>query len=173
VTPNDGPGDPDTGGNGRQNFPVITAVDFGAGTVDVTLESTGNTEFRVQFFSSPACDASGHGEGRTYLGEFVDSSNGAGLLSFTHTLAGLVDGEYLTATATDAADNSSEFAQCVQVAGCPDEDVDNDGDVDVGDITAVATRWNDPALFDPAYDVTCDGVIDVVDVEIVTAALGT
>jgi hypothetical protein len=36
----------------------------------------------------------------------------------------------------------------------------------------VANRWNNPGLYDPAYDVTCDGVINIRDIGIVTAAFG-
>jgi CSLREA domain-containing protein len=173
VTLNDGAGDPDTGGNGLQNFPVISAIDFVAGTVDATLNSTANMPFTIDFFSSPQCDASSYGEGQTFLGTYTGTSNGGGALSFTHPLAGLVDGEYLTAVATDANDNSSEFSPCAEIVGCPDPDVDNDNDVDVADITLVANRWNNPGLYDPAYDVTCDGVIDMRDIIIVTRAFGT
>lgn len=172
VTPNDGAGDPDTGGNSLQNFPVIGAIDFVAGTVDATLTSTANMQFDIDFFRSAQCDALGYGEGQTYLGTYTGTSNGSGALSFTHPLTGLVDGEYLTAVATDANNNSSEFSQCVEIVGCPDADVDNDNDVDVTDITLVAGRWNNPGQYDPAYDVTCDGVIDIKDIGIVTAAFG-
>lgn len=173
VTPNDGAGDPDTGGNGLQNFPVITGIDFVAGVVDATLTSTANMQFTIDFFSSQQCDASGYGEGEAYMGTYTGASNGSGLLSFTHPLIGLVDGQYLTAVATDANNNSSEFSTCAEIVGCPDPDVDNDNDVDVTDITLVANRWNNPGLYDPAYDVTCDGVIDMRDIIIVTRAFGT
>jgi CSLREA domain-containing protein len=173
VTLNDGAGDPDTGGNGLQNFPVITEIDFVAGTVDAVLISTTNMPFTVDFFSSPQCDASGYGEGETFLGTYMGTSDGSGILSFTHPLAGLADGEYLTAVATDANNNSSEFSSCVEIVGCPDPDVDNDNDVDVTDITLVANRWNNPGSYDPAYDLDCSGAIDIKDVMLVSAAFGT
>ena len=78
VTLNDGAGDPDTGANGLQNFPVITAIDFTAGTVDATLTSTANMQFGIDFFSSAECDASGYGEGQTFLGTYTGTSNGGG-----------------------------------------------------------------------------------------------
>ncbi len=172
VTPNDGAGDPDTGGNGLQNFPVITNIDFVAGTVDAALISTANMQFDIDFFRSAQCDASGNGEGQTWLGTFTGTSSGGGTLVFTHPLNGLVDGEFLTAVATDANNNSSEFSTCAEIVGCPDADVDNDNDVDVADITLVANRWNNPGQYDPAYDVNCDGVIDMRDIIIVTRAFG-
>lgn len=51
-------------------------------------------------------------------------------------------------------------------------DVDNDGDVDVSDIQAVAGRWNTTAPPDDPHDLDKDGDIDVVDVMIVATNLG-
>jgi hypothetical protein len=36
--------------------------------VSGVLDSTPSTDFRVELFSSPTCDASGNGEGRTFRG---------------------------------------------------------------------------------------------------------
>ena len=36
--------------------------------VQGTLNSTATTTFRLEFFSNAACDASGNGEGRTFIG---------------------------------------------------------------------------------------------------------
>src|ERR1043166_4893087 len=68
VTANDA-GDADTGANNLQNFPLLTAADTsGASTkIQGTLDSAANRTFRVEFFSNPACDASGSGEGQTLL----------------------------------------------------------------------------------------------------------
>ena len=58
VTPNDA-GDPDTGANTLQNFPVITsATSVGGNTTIVgALNSTpASTTFTIEFFSNPACD---------------------------------------------------------------------------------------------------------------------
>ncbi len=172
VTPNDGPGDPDTGGNGLQNFPVLTSVSAGTGVANGTLESTANTEFKIDFFRSAQCDASGYGEGQEFLSTYTGTSNGAGVLNFTHTLSGLNSGEYVTATAMDPTGNSSEFSLCAQAA-CADPDVDNDNDVDVTDITLVANRWNNPGSYDPAYDLDCSSDIDMLDIMLVAAAFGT
>src|SRR3712207_7724872 len=37
-------------------------------TITGTLNSTPNTNFLIHFYSNAACDASGSGEGQTYLG---------------------------------------------------------------------------------------------------------
>ena len=97
VTANDA-GDGDTGANNLQNFPVLTAV---TGGVQGTLNSTPNTPFRVHYFSNAVCDASGNGEGQTYLGETTFSTDANG----NATLAGFsaAVGTIVTATATSSA----------------------------------------------------------------------
>lgn len=172
VTPNDGAGDPDTGGNGLQNFPVITSANAGTRTINGSLTSTANTEFKIDLFRSPQCDTSGYGEGEVLLATYTGTTNGAGVLNFTQVVTGLTSGSYVTATAMDPTGNSSEFSACV-LATCADPDVDNDNDVDVTDITLVANRWNNPGSYDPAYDLDCSSTIDIKDVMLVTAAFGT
>jgi hypothetical protein len=113
VTPNDA-GDADTGANNLQNFPVLTsAVSNGATTVQGTLNSTANTTFRVEFFANPSCDASGNGEGAQFIGASTPVTNSGGNVSFSATLpVNLALGTVVTATATDAAGNTSEFSAC-------------------------------------------------------------
>jgi len=114
VTPND-PGDGDTGGNNLQNFPVLSLAD--ASPVDVliegSLDSTLNTDFRIEFFASNLCDGSGHGEGERYLGFTNVSTPGSGTTSFSVLLTAPVsDADAVTATATDDGNNTSEFSEC-------------------------------------------------------------
>jgi len=117
VTPND-LGDADTGANNLQNFPVLTsAVSNGVTTtIAGTLNSTANTTFRVEFFSNPACAASGNGEGQTFLGSTGVTTDGSGNVSVSVTFnVGLPVGSVVTSTATDPAGNTSEFSACVPV----------------------------------------------------------
>src|SRR5205807_6138169 len=60
VTPNDA-GDADTGSNNLQNFPVINSVTPVTGGTDInlSLNSTANTLFRIEFFSNTLADPSG------------------------------------------------------------------------------------------------------------------
>ncbi len=97
VTPND-PGDGDSGPNNLQNFPVLTAA---AGGVVGTLNSTANASFVIQFFGNTACDPSGNGEGRTFLGSTSITTDGAG--NATIPLFTTTFGEIVTATAADQA----------------------------------------------------------------------
>jgi hypothetical protein len=116
VTPND-PGDGDTGPNNLQNFPVLTQASSPGGTTSVqgSLNSTANTSFSLQFFSSPVCDPSGHGEGQTFLGSTPVTTDGAGNAGFAASLPATA-GSFVTATVTDPAGNSSEFSACVPLS---------------------------------------------------------
>jgi titin len=68
VTPNDA-GDGDQGPNNAQNFPVLTSVtpNSSPNTVNGTLNSAPNTQFRIDFYSNTSCDSSGSGEGAQFL----------------------------------------------------------------------------------------------------------
>jgi hypothetical protein len=112
VTANDA-SDSDGGPNGFQNFPIIT--DARGDGLSGTLQSTANATFRLEFFSNAACDASGNGEGKTFLGTTNVTTNGTGNGSFSFATP-IVVGQYATATATDSANNTSEFSACKLVA---------------------------------------------------------
>ncbi|MGI9107234.1 MAG: beta strand repeat-containing protein [Pyrinomonadaceae bacterium] len=129
VTPNDA-GDADTGVNRLQNFPVLaSAVKSGATTtVTGTLNSNANSTFRVEFFSNAACDTSGNGEGRTFLGFQSVNTDGSGNATINAMLAATTTvNESVTATATDVTpfdhdnnagtpdiprNDTSEFSAC-------------------------------------------------------------
>lgn len=117
--PND-PGDIDNGPNLSQNYPTIIGVYELAGQVLVNglLMSAPNTTFELDFFANTVCDASGFGEGETYLETIVLSTDDDGLSGFSLTLAaGLPVGQdFVTATATDPDNNTSELSNCVQRA---------------------------------------------------------
>jgi hypothetical protein len=115
VTPND-TGDGDSGGNNRQNFPVITSVvsDSSQTTILGTLNSKPNTAFIIDFYSNAACDPSGNGEGARPFGlgtSITTDANGNATFGVAISQA-LPSGRALTATATDPAGNTSEFSAC-------------------------------------------------------------
>ena len=168
VTPND-PGDSDN----VQNFPVLTSATSGSTTVEGTLNSTLNTEFRLEFFANSACDPSGHGEGENFLGPTTVTTDGTGNAAFTVTFPDMVPaGQFITATATDPHDNTSEFSQCITVVadsdgdGVPDSDdncplVPNPGQAESdGDGLGDAC---DNCPYDPENDVDGDGICGDVD----------
>jgi CSLREA domain-containing protein len=103
VTANDA-GDADTGPNDLQNFPVISSVTSGGGstTIQGTLNTTPNSSVLIEFFASAACDASGNGEGQTFLQETSETTDGSGNLTFNFIFGGDVPaGQFVTATATN------------------------------------------------------------------------
>ena len=113
ITAND-PGDPDSGANNQQNFPVLTAV---VGGVQGTLNSTASAAFTVQFFGNGACDPSGNGEGQTFLGSAPVTTDANG--NATIPLFAAASGTIVTATATSATNDTSEFSSCVTVPAAP------------------------------------------------------
>jgi hypothetical protein len=116
VTANDA-GDGDTGPNNLQNFPAIVSVSTGGGTtrIDGTLQSTPNTQFVIDFFQSPACDASGFGEGRTWFGSLTQTTDANGNLSFSVSIGVGLSGGVVTALATSPDNSTSEFSACALV----------------------------------------------------------
>ncbi|HEV2841525.1 MAG TPA: hypothetical protein VGW39_09395 [Chthoniobacterales bacterium] len=114
VTLNDA-GDGDEGGNALQNFPVIQSASVGSGTTQIsgTLNSLPNTQFSLEFFSSPQCDPSGHGEGASFLGSVTVTTDSSGNAAFQATVAPASAGSSITATATQlSTGNTSEFSAC-------------------------------------------------------------
>lgn len=111
VTSND-QGDGDVGANDLQNFPVLTAVQAGASTqVAGTLNSTANATFTLDFYASSAADPSGYGEGERWLGAITVVTDGSGDANFVAGIAATtIPSEFITATATNAAGNTSEFS---------------------------------------------------------------
>jgi hypothetical protein len=113
-SPNDD-GDPDTGSNNLQNYPIITTVAIGPNTtahVSGSLDSTPGAVYRVEFFANANCDGSGHGEGKIFIG-FANLTTTPNPISFG-TLDFTVPAQrhVITATATDPGGNTSEFSAC-------------------------------------------------------------
>jgi len=121
VTAND-PQDPDTGPNALQNSPVLTSASSSGGTTVVqgTLNSEAGGEYQLEFFASPSADASGRGEGKTFLGSISATTNAGGDASFTATLpVATPGGQVISATATSAAGATSEFSNTVALPAVP------------------------------------------------------
>jgi hypothetical protein len=123
ATPND-PLDADSGPNGLQNAPVVTAAATGrtsrmGTTVQFTLHANPNQQHAVEFFASPARDPSGYGEGAKYLGQTTVTTDAAGNAVARVTVARAEPGWWITATATTTSGttgNTSEFSAAVRVA---------------------------------------------------------
>jgi parallel beta-helix repeat protein len=114
------------GPNNLMNFPILTAASFTAtgtivsGTLDTNTVGgpyPAGALITLDFYANTAPDATGYGQGQTWLGSYILTADGTANLSFTTSgLAPLPAGQdYLTATATDANGNTSEFGRDVPV----------------------------------------------------------
>ncbi len=160
VTLNDSVGH--VGPNNFQNFPVITAATFSFApatgvtttTVSGSLQSTANRNFTLEFYASPSADPTGHGEGKYYLGSYPVNTDANGQANFNNvsltmppipTIRGDVI-RVITATATDATGNTSEFSLAFTLA----------------DVTIFGTTGNDTIAVEgvtgSAVAITANGV---------------
>ena len=139
VTLNDN-GDSDAGPNGLLNYPVFTSATIVGGT-QLEIAGFAPSNAIIELFRNAAADASGFGEGLTYLGQVQEAvsdldgtmsgygptTNGlaqgtelnANRFRFRIALpAGVAIGDFLSATATLTGTNvTSEFGGRIQVAG--------------------------------------------------------
>ena len=140
VTNNDAiNGDPDTGPNNLQNYPVLNSNPLalnGKTTLTGTFNSTPNIDFDLDFYRSSASDPGTPKEGEIYIGTVsvhtdvngdAVSAVGTGVSITGKTFTYEVDaypGQYITATATrtsasdatGAENDTSEFSAPVLVA---------------------------------------------------------
>jgi titin len=103
------------GANNNPPAPVLTAAtsDGLTTTIQGTLTAAANTTFTLQFFAGS--DGSG---GQRLLGTVEVTTDGDGNASFSFTFDTGVDlGQFLTATATDSAHNTSAFSAAFEAAG--------------------------------------------------------
>jgi hypothetical protein len=117
VTPND-VNDLDDGPNAFQNFPVLTSLEIFPesfvlkGTLDVN-PAVLDPNYTIRVYASSQCDPSGHGEGERFLAAFkvaIDKN----LETFQDVIsATLAPGEFVTATASDSFERTSEFSACI------------------------------------------------------------
>ena len=100
------------GANLNQAAPVLTSVTTGALTIQVsgTLTSRPRTTFMIEFFAN---DTSGP-SGRVFVGLLKVKTNAAGVATFTFNHASPRPARtFITATATDPGNNTSEFSAAV------------------------------------------------------------
>lgn len=156
VTANDA-NDVDTGANRRQNFPMVVAVDDSI--IKFSLDMAPSTTFTVQFFRSAACDASGNGEGETYLFQTSLATDAGGDAGVNVECVLIPPASMITATATDPLGNTSEFSPCVQSKntiagstrwiGVPDEDGDLLANIQFGSVTTGGNTFVTPGAVPP------------------------
>ena len=152
VTANDAAPDADTGANGLQNFPVLaTARTDGSSQLILTgtLSSAASSYYRIEFYASTSQDATGYGEGQTYLGHANVATDAAGVATISTTLSVNVPvGAFISATATKATDgtytaftDTSEFARDIAAVSSTQAvvTVDTTADTSDGDTTSIST----------------------------------
>ncbi len=112
---------PDTAGpNNYQNYPTLSSAqsDGSVTTVTGTLYESPDSSYLIQFFSSPRPDLSGYGQGKVLIGSTSAQTNAQGIATFTAGLSLVTQsGAYVSATATDASGDTSEFSANLAIQG--------------------------------------------------------
>ena len=118
-TPND-VGDPDSGANTLQNYPVMTSATIAPnGDLNISYSvdsSIANSAYplTIEFYKA---DSIASGEGQTFLGSSSLNAPGSNLVNLGNaTTLSVSSGDPIVAAATDANGNTSEFSQVVSVA---------------------------------------------------------
>lgn len=122
-----------SGPNHYLNFPVINSVTSTNGTatinydLDINDAEGGATGYRVEFFANDSPDATGYGQGQTYLGSDTVSGDVTGRTANITLPAGVDGSKYISAVTimtTNLTDSgfahSSEFAEDVQATLVPE-----------------------------------------------------
>jgi ELWxxDGT repeat protein/parallel beta-helix repeat protein len=165
VTPND-PSDGDVGPNSLQNYPVLTSATNSGGTTTISgaLNSAANSTYTLRFFVNDTCHPSGHGEGEMFIGSTNVMTDGSGDVHFTFVPASAIAlGKFITATATDVANNTSEFSSCRAVSLPPGPPLQisrtSEGrfqiswpDSEPGFTLEFTTNFANPTIWSPATD---------------------
>lgn len=110
--------DSDGGPNELENYPVLSSATVAGNstTLTGTLNSRSTGTYRIEFFSNLQCGPAGMGEGQTFIGSTIVTTNANCESLFTVVLPVAVPaGSYVTSTDTDAVNNTSEFSACLLV----------------------------------------------------------
>lgn len=140
--------DIDTGPNNLQNFPILDSSRVAGDQLIIhgRLNSTPNTQFQIDLFENNDYNPSHFGEGELWSKVFSVTTNDSGNVSFIDSIQIVIGAppRFITATATDAQGNTSEFSQAL----CT---FDSDGD-------GILDSWETPGW---GIDVNSDGIIDL------------
>src|SRR5262249_19447969 len=105
-------------GNNDQPLPLLTAGPSGFSRLPIAgnLTSAPATTCTIEVFADSVCNPSGFGEGERFLFSTTVTTDEAGNGHFTFAVAIAVEpGQFVAGTATDPANNTSAFSQCVEV----------------------------------------------------------
>lgn len=180
VTLNDSD-DADTGPNNLQNFPVITLVqsDGSKTRIQGTLNSAAHQSYDLEFFRNATADVSGYGEGEFLITSTSVQTDASGNADFDLLAPfGSSLGNAISATATDANGNTSEFCESfVLTAASIVSALADHPLMDIRMRRLGNVCLGDSSLLDLAFDVrTLDGtsrsIKQIQDAVLFTAALG-
>ena len=131
------------GANDKRASPTLFLVPSAGGAPPsgiATVEGPPNSVLIVQFFGSKSGHVSGYGQGERLIGTTTVTTNTNGFASFPAVLPN--SGEVLSATATDAQGNTSEFSKLP--CAIPPADVRAIDSALVDPELSVVVRWIEP-----------------------------
>jgi titin len=105
-------------GNNSQPAPTLTAAQFAGGVTTIAGTFSGQplTTYTLEFFANDSADPSGFGQGMRWLFSVQVTTDASGNADFTVSGLGTVSvGQFVTATATDLGNDTSEFSNDVSV----------------------------------------------------------
>jgi parallel beta-helix repeat protein len=113
-------GDGDSGPNGLQNHPVLSAVlnyTLPNYTTVITgsLASAPNSTYAIELFVNPNCSSGDYAQAETYLTTLNVTTDAGGNATFSYSAHDILNGNGIAATATDAQNNTSELSNCALV----------------------------------------------------------
>ena len=117
VTPNGPANTAQSGPNNYVNYPVLSTVVSSSTSTTITGTYVGlaSSTYTLELFSNTSPDPTLYGQGKTYIGSVTLTTDATGNATFTTTVSTLPPSQSMvTATATDAAGNTSEFSMVVQ-----------------------------------------------------------
>jgi hypothetical protein len=114
-------GDSLSGPNNLLNYPIIETADPGAATkITGKLNSGASATYTIDFYANARPNVTLYGDGQRYLGSTTVTTDATGNATFSVTPAFATNvGEWITATATDAAGDTSEFSAAHELPARP------------------------------------------------------
>jgi parallel beta-helix repeat protein len=101
-----------SGANNNAPAPTLSPVTTSGGvsTITGTLHGAASTAYLIEWFSSPTGTG---GQGQTNLGFALVMTDSTGMATISFKTSASLSGQFVTATATDSAGNTSEFSSAI------------------------------------------------------------
>jgi uncharacterized repeat protein (TIGR01451 family) len=116
----------DRGNNGQDsNLAALSSGAQGNSTrIQGSFRGRPGADYTLEFFSNTACHSSGFGPGEFFIDSEEVTTDASGNANFDVTLEATVPaGHFITVTATNEIDGTTELSRCVQVTGAARPDV--------------------------------------------------